>query len=37
MTDPEARKFLENTKENQMIDKVIKREIYWINKLNQEE
>lgn len=31
-TDPEARKFAENTPENIVIDKVIKREIYWIEK-----
>jgi hypothetical protein len=32
LTDPEARKFLENTPENVVVDKVIKREIYWIEK-----
>lgn len=31
-TDPEALKFKESTKENMQIDKVIKREIYWIEK-----
>ena len=31
-TDPQARKFAENSRENLVIDKVIKREIYWIEK-----
>ena len=32
-TDPEAIKYTTNSHENVVIDKVIKREIFWIDKL----
>ena len=37
LTDPEARKFCEDNAENRLLDKVIKREIYWIEKLKEPE
>ena len=38
-TDSECKKFVRNTKENQLVDKVIRREVYQITQLlgNKEE